>query len=113
MNKRQCSKLRSIVKKAKKLIDLDNALDFYNALSRALLEYIANKTNVSAEGLTSNIISDLLSKKEVPAADITEVNKILEECDMVRFAPSQVTEVMKHNIFRQTSDIINMLEKEL
>jgi len=42
---RASSTAKKYLKKAKKLIDLDNALDFYNALSRALLEYILHSDN--------------------------------------------------------------------
>lgn len=104
---------KKYLKKAVKLLNLENSSEFYNAISRAIVEYIANKTNVSAESLTSSIISAILSKKEIKAETIAEVNRLLEECAMVRFAPSQVTESMMREIYQKTAITINKLEKEL
>jgi hypothetical protein len=112
-NLRASGTSKKYLKKALKLLKLENSIDFYNAISRAILEYIANKTNVSPEGLTSAIISEMLLKRNISQENIIEVNRVVEECDMVKFAPSQVTESMMKEIYEKSSEIINKLDKEL
>ena len=88
-------------------------VDYYNAVSRALLEFIANKTNVSADGLTTASISDILLEKKVTRETISKVSKILDECNLVRFAPTDVTQDMMKSVFAETEELIGRLEKEM
>lgn len=104
---------KKYLKKAKAELSSDNFIDFYCAGSRAILEYIAHKVNVSADGLTSAAISELLSKRNINPSDIAEIKQILEECDFARFAPSKVTAEMKNNTYTRMENIISRLDKTL
>jgi hypothetical protein len=103
---------KKYLKQAKKLLNSSRSIEFYTALSRALTEYIANKTNTSAEGLTFAMITELLTKKEISLETLGLVKEILDECDMIRFAPASVTADAMEAIFKKTSETINRLDKE-
>ncbi|MGE5856651.1 MAG: BatD family protein [Syntrophaceae bacterium] len=64
---------------------------FYASLYRALAEYIANKLNVSAAGLTVPEASALLLEKGVDPAVIQDIARLLETCDLHRFSSLPVT----------------------
>ncbi|MBN1621538.1 MAG: protein BatD [Endomicrobiales bacterium] len=104
---------KKYLRKAKKLLNLKTSMDFYSALSRALLEYIANKTNVSADGLTLSTISEILTSRKVNPETIAQIKDILDECDMARFAPTKVNEEMMKQVYDKASVTISQLEREL
>ncbi len=111
---RASSTAKKYLKKAKAMLASNaSPADYYNAISRALLEFIANKTNVSADGLVTVSISEILLSKKVEADTISKVSKILDECNLVRFAPTSVTPEMMRAIFEEAGDVIGRLEKEM
>lgn len=104
---------KKYLKKAKLLMKPEHACDFYSAISRSLVEYIAHKMNCSPDGLIFTDISSILSKKSVPVETINRIKEMLDECDMARFAPTQVTGEMMADIYDSAVDIIGKLEKKL
>jgi len=111
---RASSAAKKFLKKARALLDAGApAADYYNAVSRALLEFIANKSNVSADGLTTASIAEILISKKVPPESVNKVSEILEECNLVRFAPTTATLEMMKAVFALTGETIARLEKEM
>ena len=104
---------RKYLKQAKTLLGPASPLEFYGALSRALVEYIAHKTNVSADGLTLAAIDALLSGRGITQEDRQQIKQLLDECDFVRFSPSKVTPGMTEKAYAQGESIINRLERVL
>jgi len=104
---------RKYLKQAKSLLGASAPLEFYGALSRALLEYIAHKTNVSPDGLTLAALDGLLSARGIPQEDRQQIHKLLEECDFVRFAPAKINPGMVGQAYAQGESIISRLEKIL
>jgi len=111
---RASSTAKKYLKKAKVMLNSKaNAADYYNAVSRALLEFIANKTNVSADGLVTASIGEILTARKVQAETIARVAKLLDECNLARFAPVNVTPEMMQSVYDETGDVIGRLEKEM
>jgi hypothetical protein len=101
------------LKKAKGLLAAGNCHDYHAAISRALLTYIADKTNLSADGLTISGLSELLAARNVTDTTITKVKAVLNECDMARFAPVQMTAEQMDALYSEAAGLIGILEKEL
>ena len=80
---------RKYLKQAKSLMNTETSHDFYSAVSRSLLEYIAHKLNVSPEGLTLAVLDEKLLQKNVRGETVSAIKNMLEECDMVRFSPGE------------------------
>jgi hypothetical protein len=62
--------------------------EFYAEISRALSEYIGDKFNVSAQGLTMQQVEDLFVNAEAPDDLRREYAELIDSCDMGRFATS-------------------------
>jgi len=61
---------------------------FYAAVAQALTEYVADKFDTSAVGLTHQKIEELLQSRGVPNALRAGYHRCLEACDYARFAPT-------------------------
>jgi hypothetical protein len=65
-------------------------------------------------GLTVEILSEELTKKNVPGEQIKKVEALCREFDFARFAPGQITDKTHiENIYNETEQLINQLEKSL
>jgi hypothetical protein len=111
--RRASAAARRYLKNARDLLENGTPADFYTAIARALLEYIAHKTNVSADGLTFAAMTGILTARNVPLTTVADVKTVLDECDMVRFAPTQVTPAAMRTTFEQAQELFGRLEKEL
>jgi len=87
---------------------------YYDELSNIFIEYIADKLNMLPAGLTVEILSEELTKKNVPGEQIKKVEALCREFDFARFAPGQITDKTHiENIYNETEQLINQLEKSL
>jgi hypothetical protein len=97
--------------RAKKLITVGNSQDFHCEVSRALLQYLGDKLNLSAHGLTKDRIASELTVKGVKEEDINQLLKLLDSCDFARFAPgSSSPEEMNHCLSLAEDTIVKMEE---
>jgi hypothetical protein len=77
---------------ARKLISAQNSKGFYCEISRAMLQYVGDKLNLSAHGLTKDSIVDNLMQKGFAKEKIDDLVGLLDSCDFARFAPGSSTE---------------------
>lgn len=82
---------RKRLAKARSLAVADKAHQFHAELSAAIVSYIADKLNMSPHGLTSDQISELLTRSSVDPALISELVGLLRQCDFARFASASVS----------------------
>lgn len=86
--------------------------EFYTKLADTFTGYIANKLNLSQAGLTLSILTEELYKKNINSELVKKIETLWQEYDFARFAPNNVTDNSYiENIFIQTQQIINELEK--
>ena len=97
---------------AKKLLATKKYSEAGQMLSRTIDEYIADKFNISAEGLTNKTVETLLLNKNL-SRQIEPIIKLRDFTALLRFAPSQIKpSELKENL-EQWSKLLKMLEKEL
>ena len=60
--------------------------------STTLTSYIADKFNISPNGLTMERIAELLRTKGADEALIEDVADLVQKCDFARFAPAFMTQ---------------------
>ncbi len=60
---------------------------FYEEVAGALVDYVADRENRAAAGLTYDQLEDLLAAKGVPAETRRRFRSCLETCDYARFVP--------------------------
>jgi len=82
--------------------------EFYAELSAALYRFIADKFNVSAHGLTSDKVRDLLQKRSIPDTLLQEILDALKDVDFGRFAGGAEVADMEKLFERVRKTIIDL-----
>jgi BatD DUF11 like domain len=85
--------------------------EFYGEISRALMGYVADKTNRSAAGFIRDDVAEIMKTKEVDSDLVGEYFKCLDNADFRRFAPSQNSEGEAVAFYDQAEKILVKLEK--
>jgi len=83
------------------------------AISGVLAQYIADKLNIAAPGLTSAMIEKNLLDRGTDQETVAETLDIISKCDFVRYAPLQAQEQEVRGLAERTKAIINKLEKTM
>ena len=100
---------RKYLSSAKKALGKEG--QFYEALERALHNYLKAKLHIETTEFSKQKINDLLVEKQIATADAKAFVKLLENCEMARYAPeSQVT--MNADL-KEASTIITLIDKQL
>ncbi len=86
--------------------------EVFTQCSRAVTEYLADKLNIPAGGLTPSDIESALSSRAVTEGLLRELIKFLEACDYGRFASSGRSPEAAREYIERTRRIIDRLEKE-
>lgn len=84
---------------------------FYNALERALHNYLKAKLSLETAEFSKERISNLLAQKKSSAASITAFISILEKCEAARYSP--VNQVSMQEDFDFTVQTISQLDREI
>ena len=86
-HKRASKEAAKRLKKARTLLQKEDANAFYDEVLKALWEYVGNKLNMPIEMLTRDNIIEKLSSLGVHENAISLFIKALDECEYARFAP--------------------------
>lgn len=84
--------------------------EFYAEISRALLQYVGDKLNLSATGLTHENMHARMSEAGVGEAVCARVLGVLEHCDAARFSPGSFTEDRMREVVRDVETVVTDLE---
>jgi hypothetical protein len=97
------------LKGARKLISEESSKEFYSEVAKATLQYVGDKLNLPAYGLTKDQIEGKLSERGVTKEKIDNLVKFLDFCDFARFAPGSSTEEeMKRFLYQAEKAIVDM-----
>ncbi|OGS36059.1 MAG: hypothetical protein A2293_06000 [Elusimicrobia bacterium RIFOXYB2_FULL_49_7] len=85
---------------------------FYAALYKALIEYVADKLNLSAAGMTVTLFESALRDKGAVEETVQELVRLLESCDLHRFSSLPVeTSDRKADLTRAETALSHLEEK--
>jgi len=84
---------------------------FYEALERALHNYLKAKLKIETSEMSKPKILSLLEQKKVASQTAKTYISILENCELARYAPGATVQ-MKQD-FDNASDIIAQIDKQL
>jgi hypothetical protein len=101
---------RKRLSKAKSLARPDSVREFYGELSMACTTYIADKLNISPNGLTSETIASLLSERKATPDLINDTLSLLKQCDFARFAPASLTQTDMDQALTKAESIMVQME---
>ncbi len=85
--------------------------EFYAAISKSLTEYVADKLNVQAAGLTSRQMVEHLQDIHISEETMAQLQKCLDECDYARFAPATGNAQGRASMLTAAEQVILNLEK--
>jgi len=110
MKFRKANKLaRKYLSEAKKT--LGNKESFYNALERALHNYLKAKLKMETSEFSKDKIQELLKVKKVDEAIIVEFNNVLQSCELARYTP--FTNVEMQQDYDKAARVITTIDKQI
>ena len=107
---RQTNKLaRKYLGQAKK--ELGNKDAFYNALERALHNYLKSKLKIETSDFSKEKITALLQKKSVGTSNIEGFIDLLKSCELARYSP--FTNVEMQQDYDKAAKVIATIDKQI
>ena len=107
---RQTNKLaRKYLGQAKK--ELGNKEAFYNALERALHNYLKSKLKIETSDFSKEKITALLQKKSVGTSNIEGFIDLLKSCELARYSP--FTNVEMQQDYDKAAKVIATIDKQI
>ncbi|NNC95551.1 MAG: protein BatD [Chitinophagales bacterium] len=103
---------RSKLRKANGYLKKNEPDAFYNEVQRSLWGYFSDKLNIDTVMLSRENILSNLNEKNVSSETITDLEMILDTCEMHLYAPS-ATSGKQGEIYQSTLKLITKLEKEI
>lgn len=86
--------------------------EFYEAVHKAMMGYVADKMSIKLSDLTTDSIREQLASRKVDEALIKQCVDVLQTCEFARYAPSADSQAMD-KLYAQAAQTIDMLEKAL
>ena len=108
--KRQADRLaRKFLGEARQTIG--NKEEFYEALHRALHNYLKAKINLETSEFSKEKIKELLSGRKVADDTISGFLQLLQSCEIARFTPS--TQAAMQEDYERASEVISNIDKQI
>ena len=116
LNDVEGNKLRKANKLAKKYLsaakkNITDKVTFYEALERALHNYLKAKLNIETTEFSKERISELLSDKKVAGVIIDDFISILKSCEFARYTPT--SNVSINEDYNKAVNVIASIDKQI
>ena len=89
-----------------------NHAPFYDAVARALTDYLAAKLQLPPGAVTADSVAEHLARRGVAAAIAEQLRELFGHCEQVRFAPGAANDGDMQRTLDQADAIIRALERE-
>jgi N-dimethylarginine dimethylaminohydrolase len=108
-------RLRKATKLAKKYLseakkNLGKQEVFYEALERALHNYLRAKLAIVTSDFSKEKISTLLSEKQVEEATVSEFMSLLKSCEFARYTPTSNVTIKQD--YEKAVSVISSIDKQ-
>lgn len=84
---------------------------FYNALERALHNYLKSKLQLETSEFNKEKIEELLGNKNINKATLEGFMSLLTSCELARYTPLSMVDMQ--NDYKKAARVINNLDKQL
>ena len=110
------SRLRAANRLSKKYLgeakkNLKNKTLFYDALERALYNYLKAMLKIKADDFSKQKITEILADRKLAGAEIQSFIVLLENCEVARYSPA--TDAKMQQDFDQALSVISNIDKKL
>ena len=99
--------------RADALLEAGTEAEFYGEVRAAVLEFVADRLNLAAAGLTIEVCAESLAARQVEAETIEALRDLLTRCDFARFAPAGGPPTDRAAARRLAGEVIAGLEKRI
>lgn len=110
-SRRAGSRARKRLAAAAKHLDRVDAASFHEEVARALVEYVADRFNRSATGLTYDLADELLGRRDVDSELRRRYRACLETCDFARFVPASGKSERRSEVLAEALELLTLLER--
>ena len=100
---------RKYLKEAKKT--LGNKEKFYNALERALHNYLKAKLNIETSEFSKEKIQELLQNKSAEQNSTSQFLELLKNCEMARYSPFSNVEMNQD--YDKAANVISLIDRQI
>lgn len=100
---------RKHLKEAKKT--LGNKEQFYNALERALHNYLKAKLNIETSEFSKEKIQELLQNKSAEQNSTSQFLELLKNCEMARYSPFSNVEMNQD--YDKAANVISLIDRQI
>jgi len=100
----------SRLKKAEELVSVEGK-GFYDEIFAAIYGYIQDRLNMGISEMNKDDIKNRLNAKKIDKDSIDQLIKVLEACEMARFAP--MGDVSKQELVTNAKSVITNIEKQV
>jgi len=116
LNDVEGNKLRRANKLAKKYLseakrNIQNPIAFYEALERALHNYLKAKLNIETSEMEKGLISKMLLERNVEAPTVENFIELLKSCEFARYASSSTASVQQD--YNKAVEVISNIDKQI
>ena len=99
--------------RAEALLQTGTEAEFYSEVRAAVLEFVADRLNLAAAGLTIEVCAEALTARQVEDETIAGLRDLLTRCDFARFAPAGGPPTDRAAARRLAEEVIAGLEKRI
>lgn len=104
-------KAKKGIREAELHLGNNNMRDFYDTVFRTLREYIGNRFHLTTGGITVDDVERLLEGHNVDTSVTGKIQNIFAECDMARYAPSELGPGKREVTLKNLKEVIDHLER--
>lgn len=101
------------LRRAQALLKSPESRAFCGEVHKALAEFLGDKLNLPAAGITTDQVSDELIRRGVEEDVVEDMKELFGQCDLARFAPMDLSEEERTDLLHRGKNLIERLEKEL
>lgn len=99
------------LRKADRVLAEKTQKQFYAEIANALLGFLADKLNISAAGIITDQVEQMMKSRNIDGQVISQYLNCLQVCDYQRFAPSNASSDEMKQFYNQAKKAIVSLEK--
>ncbi|OQX81749.1 MAG: hypothetical protein B6D56_01355 [Candidatus Omnitrophica bacterium 4484_70.1] len=110
--KRASIEVRQGLEKAWQLLNGEKSKEFFDVVFKTIRDYLGNRLHHSGGELTVPLIEKVLKEKGVGEEILNQIIMIFEECEMVRYASSNIDKERMQKVYDSLKRVVNYLEKQ-
>ncbi|HPM42759.1 MAG TPA: BatD family protein [Candidatus Omnitrophota bacterium] len=86
--------------------------EFYERFFKTLQDYLGNRLNIPAAGITYAVIESALASKEPDLDIMRKLSRLFEACDQAKFAQSPASDMQVEDDLKELKEIIGHFERK-